>query len=435
MEVNERISGTGQIELQGEITLHCSFDVVQYFDGALEIECIFTDQIAGLHLISSTDVSVGTFTGRTPCGKEVSSASEVRTIRIDGQTATLATNEVTVTELGLRFSHSYLLTNLTFPDAARDSTPASVPLVIPADPSAITVTLAPLPDYPDRARLLRKHKSPVPTAILSFVDHSAVTDVDGLAAEICTALSIVQGHKINWIRHEAMDATGNIVLRHLYNRVTKRYSGLSLNAHSANEGCLPLLALERCFSRMRELQRTYALRPVLEIWLEARTDVDYIETRALKLVTVIEALRTSVLGTEIESTIIAKADWDAFKAHILPLSHAYLTAKGNLNRQEVELIVTPARWEQLNRRSFRSQITKTFKTLRVNESARSVELFINSRNKLIHEGRFRCNSDLEAVEVEPDAPKDQVAEYLFIARFVDRVILQAFGLGSYLAKA
>jgi len=35
--------------------------------------------------------------------------------------------------------------------------------------------------------------------------------------------------------------------------------------------------------------------PVLEVWLDARTDADYLETRALKFVAVIEALRTIVL--------------------------------------------------------------------------------------------------------------------------------------------
>jgi len=57
---------------------------------------------------------------------------------------------------------------------------------------------------------------------------------------------------------------------------------------SGNSNRLPLVAAGECFAKVRELQEKYAWHgPVLEVWLEARTDADYLETRALKLVIVL----------------------------------------------------------------------------------------------------------------------------------------------------
>jgi hypothetical protein len=58
----------------------------------------------------------------------------------------------------------------------------------------------------------------------------------------------------------------------------------------------------------------------------------------------------------------------------------------------------------------------------------TIELFVNCRNKLIHEGEFRCIAEPDAVAAERNAAKTPLAEYLFIAGFVDRVILQMCGV-------
>ena len=137
-----------------------------------------------------------------------------------------------------------------------------------------------------------------------------------------------------------------------------------------------------------------------------------------------------VLRDAARSTIIQQSEWESFKNYILPLSREHLSSTLQIQEQDIETLTAEARWDQLNRKSFRSQIRSTFKELHVTESERAVQLFIASRNKLIHEGCFRCECDRDAVQAEGDAPHDQFAEYLFIAGFVDRVIMQAVGLGS-----
>lgn len=107
---------------------------------------------------------------------------------------------------------------------------------------------------------------------------------------------------------------------------------------------------------------------------------------------VIEALRTSVLRNEVRSTVLGQPEWEAFKGHILPLAENYLKSDLGVDKEAVKTIVSPDRWEQLNRKSFRSQINAAFSKLGIEEAPQSIELFIVSRNKLIHEGCFRCNS-------------------------------------------
>ena len=88
----------------------------------------------------------------------------------------------------------------------------------------------------------------------------------------------------------------------------------------------------------------------------------------------------------------------------------------------------------MNRKSFRADIIATFKLLGIQEHRRQIELFVACRNKIIHEGRFRCQAEPERVAAELDAPKNPSEEYDFLASFVDVVILQLFGLQSTLAS-
>ncbi len=64
MDLNEKIGATGRIELQGGIRLQCDFNILQYFDGSLEIECSCADPLAGLHLLSNGNQDTGKVIGR-----------------------------------------------------------------------------------------------------------------------------------------------------------------------------------------------------------------------------------------------------------------------------------------------------------------------------------------------------------------------------------
>ncbi|HYI96081.1 MAG TPA: hypothetical protein VEX68_21235 [Bryobacteraceae bacterium] len=169
---------------------------------------------------------------------------------------------------------------------------------------------------------------------------------------------------------------------------------------------------------------------IINAWLDARIDTDYLESRALKFVIVVEMLRAIVLRSQPPRRHLDQALWEQFLLYALPHLKFYLQAGIRCTNDVVQALTNRRKWEDLNRRSFRSDISAALKLLGAKESGRTIELFVESRNKLIHEGRFRCTS--EPLPLESDAPRTATDEYLFVAGFVDRVILQSFGLHDVL---
>jgi hypothetical protein len=434
MLLNDEITGSGHLELHDGTSLECSFRLHQYFDGALLLSCTCGDPLSGFRLLASMGASVRRLCGQTTGGQPVRTDGPLDTIAISGQEVTFRASCLTIGELSSEsVDHRFLLTNIALPGATSGTMPTPVTLRIPTTPHPTIVVLRPHPDYQSRERLQRHHKLPSPTAILTVSSTGTLDDTADFAGHLCSALSIVQGHKINWITHETMDRSGATCYKSLHNRATKRSSGLALDCISGNDRRLPLTAAQDCHQKVREMQAEYGWNgPVLEVWLEARTDADYLETRALKFVTVVEALRTLILRNQPRRSHLSPSAWQSFLDYMIPTARFFLTAALKSNKQQVDAMTTPKRWESLNRTSFRSEITTAFKRIGVKEHSRAIELFVNSRNKLIHEGVFRCTSTPAAVKAEGDAPQDPVGEYLFIASFVDRVIMQAVGLHTYL---
>jgi len=434
MYVNDEIAGNGHIELHDGTSIECSLTLCQHFDGALFLSCTCNDPLSGFRLWPSMSKPVRRLTGQTTDGQPVATAGPIHTTAINGQEVTFSASCLTIGELSSQpTDHHFLLTNIVFPGAPSGTMPAPITLTVPTTPHPTIGVLRPHPDYQSRERLQRHHKLPTPTAILTVSSTDTLGDIADFAGHLCSALSIVQGHKTNWITHEVTDRSGATCYKSLHDRITKRSSGLALDCISGNDRRLPLTAAQDCCQKVREMQAEYGWNgPVLEVWLEARTDADYLETRALKFVTVVEALRTIILRKQPPRSHLSPRAWQSFLEYMIPTARFFLTAAIKANKQQVAAMTAPTRWEPLNRTSFRSEITAAFNKIGVKEDSRAIELFVISRNKLIHEGVFRCTSTPDAVKAEGDAPQDPTAEYLFIASFVDRVIMQAVGLRSYL---
>ena len=356
----------------------------QYFDGRLFLSCARIDPRDGFRLWATENSLVRRFVGRTTDDQAVASDGPLLTIDTNDQDVTFVASGITLRAPKAQpRDHQFLLTNVAFFGASSGRLPPPVILIVPTTPAPTTVTLRPLQDYQARDRLRRHHKLPTPTALLTFSSADAVETPMDFAANLCAALSIVQGHKVNWITYEAIDEEGAPCYKRLQNRITKRSSGLALDRMSGNNRRLPLTAVQECYQKVLDMQSRYEWNgTILEMWLEARTDDDYLETRALKFVTVIEALRTVVLRNEPPRRHLTQAAWESFLGYMIPTARFFLTASLKLNKQQVAAITSPIRWESLNRKSFGSEISTVLGRLGVKEQSRSIRLFVNSRNKL-----------------------------------------------------
>jgi hypothetical protein len=321
----------------------------------------------------------------------------------------------------------FILTNLVFPHDTK------APILLEAaftESDTVQLQLNALPDYEDRERRMRYTKEAQPSARLSIPALA-----EDLAADVCYALSIMHGQKIQWIAVHGYDVDGRIVWQRLQSKITKPYTALSLNYERTGREVVPFTAFADCFVQVRKYRQKYAWNSkIIDAWLDARIETDYLEARALKYLVIIETLRSIVLRNQPRHHL-DEAKWQEYLTYALPHLHRHLTDELHVSKDTAGVLTNPDKWKDLNRRSFRSDMNATFKQLYVKEASTDVERFIASRNKIIHEGTFRCNVDPEAVAADPDTPQNPTAEYFFLASFVDRVVMQIFGLQAHLAPS
>jgi hypothetical protein len=427
-QINYEACGRGTLELEDGARLDCSFALQQYGDGKLVLDCVCDDLSSGWQLFASN--SLKSICGQTDDGQDLASHGRLTWLQLDGPRCRLRAQTVVLGNVSLKSAaHRFTLTNLIFADSERNCLPRPVTLVVDGQ----QVKVHPVDQYVERVAFLRAMRSVHATAWLS-VDSLSAAEAIQTASDISYALSIVQGHKVNWIDHAGVDAIQRPIWCSLQDRVTKSYTALPLNRNDGNDRSFALAASTICYPKIRELEGRYKWGGrVIDAWLDARAEGDYIESRAIKFVVVLETLRSIALRDQLPRRHLAESQWSSFVAHMLPAARQVLHQLG-CSRDLESALTDQRRWEDLNRKSFRSDIIATFKLLGVEESRRNIELFVSCRNKIIHEGRFRCQAEPEEVASETDAPQKPNDEYSFLASFVDRAILQVFGLKERLGS-
>jgi hypothetical protein len=200
---------------------------------------------------------------------------------------------------------------------------------------------------------------------------------------------------------------------------------------------LPLSAAATCFSRLRQLRSRFQwVDQIIEAWLDGRIEVDYLSARALKLVVVLETLRAGVYGEKSPESqlIVPDAIWTDALKFILRQLRFYLTAGLKVNAEKRDQICMVEKWQELNRRSFRATLKATLKELSVSESEATLDFVVRMRNRLVHEGNFLCETIGVGYSHPLGESPDKTKEFLFLVAFLDRVVLQMLGLGTYVRK-
>lgn len=258
---------------------------------------------------------------------------------------------------------TFRLTNLLLQTSAVDN-PAAI-----ASIDDVTVELAPDEAYEERMRFLRAYKSTEVTASLKLSPRDSLRNVRDLAGDICVVLSAFTGQKVNWIAIES--ATGIL----FEGRVTKPCSGWPVIGRlesvfakdwNWNQLLQNVLGALPTFYRHAEL---YPLRAgLVDLWIDARISTDFLESRCLKMVVVLEVIKS------------------AFRDH-----------------QEI-------------RGDFRSLLEKVCADVRVTIPAADFDLLVKLRNRIVHQGAFLNPSRLSKIE-----------QYELLTRHTDRIILALAG--------
>lgn len=312
-------------------------------------------------------------------------------------------------------NHELLLTNFKFPGAKAKATALDVDW----GHSRVQVRLIPLRDYQGRLRYLWKSRDITPTTIARFHSRKlSDDDLDAFVTDLCSGLSVVQGRKINWIHHSVHSSSRILRYASFGRTITKspKVPPLCLNPTRAFATLAPS-ALSDAIPAVKRFRETFDSKNLLiNAWLDGRTEADYLEARTLKCVVVIEALLTLTTRQEkITKRIHATRSWDELYRR---LSEAL---PGEFNAS-----VTINNWNRLNEKPFRNVLAEVFERHRITVSSDDIGLFCKIRNSIVH--RFDYDPEIR-VPPEWDLPNQRhAAIHFFAAAFVDRIVLQLFGL-------
>jgi hypothetical protein len=174
--------------------------------------------------------------------------------------------------------------------------------------AAIEVRLTPHRGYESRIRDLHKASGVVPTALLAFQSSSLeIGAVDDFIMDLCNGFSVAQGRKVNWIQH-ARYLKPRIFQQSIFGRnITKAYatSPLCFIPGSRTPLALALTDSISVVSAIAQFRKKFDPHSILvNAWLDARTETDYLEGRTLKYVVVLEAL--NALTTSVDKAIASK---------------------------------------------------------------------------------------------------------------------------------
>jgi len=271
-----------------------------------------------------------------------------------------------------------------------------------------------------------------------------IEKIKDMVNDLCDLMSIACGTRIQWIYCYGYNTEEKIVSRNHRSSITRPYQPMQLirNHHIWLKNFL-----EDSYAVFTEKQNLLKQnRYIIDKYLEAKAENDLLEQRGIKLAGVIETLNELSIRLNIptEETIIRK---DCFEAKKSAIKNALTEAiEKSVNKQYAEeseesrrKIIQEnkkemfAKIHDINRISFK-QILRAFCAhinLQVSES--DLQTIVASRNKLIHEGRFICQTYEDKSKLVQKYPnfKDPWSEYSYSMNFVDKCFLKLLRYKGY----
>lgn len=416
-------SGTGHLTLASGKVVSCSFLAGQLENGKTILLCTSPDQRLELLFGLTTPVRME---GVTSHGLAVETLGEL------SETNYLPDPSVnTSTRLALRVGHlkvssprvrtrkrlNYLLSNVS---GIHTTTCLTL--------NKVRLELRPLDLASKNLRRVQVSRGVLPTAELEATTTVAEEHVSKNAGEICYLLSLALGSKVQWIALTEATNAHRWIRKHHYSHVTKRYGALhALDPRGQEVTEFIQAAEDGRYSRARE--QSGLTNPVLDTYLDAKSEGDFLQVRALKLVIAVEMLKAEFMTLSGSSPDIVSPE--AFDAVVPKLRKAVKQAlPGSTPKERAALY---SNISGLNRTPFASQLQHLCSVVRMPIAAEELKRFVYSRNKLVHEGRFYCERATNDEKAKLQPLPDVLSEWFWLLHFVDRLFLRSINYeGPYI---
>ena len=267
--------------------------------------------------------------------------------------------------------------------------------------------------HPDTEAVLEELKITRGIAVTAEAILTATPDqvaaADEVMRRLCHLLTLGQGETVSWIYRDSVDADGQIVATFCSNAITKPYAA-SHTLIDDNDLCA---FVQATFGAWEDAEARWEIRNAILAYTDAKIEIDYLESRALKMAVVIEHLKRVYLErTKREFTIPT----DVFMAKVADLRSRVMAVLKELyaGQSGEALSNVLAGLRGLNRTSFKSALKGVAAELRLAPDKKSLDRLVLIRNQIVHTMQFSKD-----VEVEP------IGQYSVLMEFAGRALLAA----------
>lgn len=279
------------------------------------------------------------------------------------------------------------------------------------------VVADPVSDYDDVIRRIKAQKGiSVTCEVVAKPSMSMeLREVTSKLDELCCLLSLARGTKINWINVE--ECTGD---RHphgiiLKNSVTWPFSPLAL-IDPRNPQDTPLF-IGKVYPTYLALRDSYNLDIAIELYLDAKRETAYLQTRALAAVVLLDFLQGKYASRHGLNKIVSgfSKKKGEFRGYLKKLIMSLFPdiKDGDLN----EML---EKTSELNRRSYLNILKLWAHDLKLDISEDELSEVKSTRNALVHSAKFKS-----------DDSKGKQREYFWLIRLIDQVFLKLLGYKGY----
>ncbi len=255
-------------------------------------------------------------------------------------------------------------------------------------------------------------------------------EVDELIHRLSLLLGLGLGRGIAWTYREALDENGRVVEALHADAITKPWNSSEL---------VPTAGMERfvaaSYSTFRAAYERWGLRNAILAYTDAKLETDFLESRALKTVVVMEFLRESYLRNVGSEFLIAEGEFNArlgeLRTRMLPILQELFqpkqrdgepsAEKQSAEEQEVlraaiEAVLRNVRG--LNRPSFRRTLSAVCVDIGLQVSSKDRARFVEIRDSLVHRMTFLPG-------------EEPYRQYTFVSMMIGKILLGILGWQEY----
>ncbi len=440
--------GTGKLTDIGDQSYQCEFQIWQLVDGTVVLQCEFLEQppiseefkFNLKHFEGKTDTGIKLFSDKggfqiNDLGENLPEAGTIVRLAFFLKELVVdlpnSNNEIKYAEFGIT---NFLFTGQNKENFLPTSKPTEwvkvhnlteLPLELRGLDKRVTdLVIIRNDSYENIKRRLKVLKNVAVTCkIKAELDsEEEMENLREIIDDLCHLLSIARGTKVQWIYIYLYNGENKNIKRFHYANRTKPFNPLALIA--PENPSTTKRFIESTFETFQMNKSGILEKSLINTYLEAKSENDFIEARGLKLAITLETLKyafTSMKDSPANEYII---DEKKFKEIVPEMRTIFMEFMKSKDLPKESESFSEEKFFQFNRRSFRYVLKKLLKDIDLDVSSKDLALFIASRNKLVHTGNFYYKVATPRKRQKRSPHNSKAEEYFFLVNFLDKIFLK-----------